>query len=507
MSIKRAAAFALALGASQAGAADSPLSAIDWLSESVEEIQNLPVPEITPEAGVTTIEVTALDEISKDSVGLLPVSVTGLPRDFWGTSDAATIAGLIAAQKTDALPEVLSLLYTVLLAEIDAPEGAPPGSTLLLARVDKLLDLGALQQAQSLLERAGPTEAAIFRRWFDVSLLTGHEDYACTAMRASPGFAPTMPARIFCLARNGDWNAAALTLATGETLGYIDREDGDLLARFLDPDMFEGEADLPPPNPLTPLDFLMREAIAQPRPSGALPLAFVNADLRREAGWRNQLIAAERLVRSRALNANTLIDLYTEKKPAASGGIWNRVAAIQALDVALLAGDAATLERALPEAYAVMQEVALEVPFARHFAERVSMVSLTGAARDAGFRIALLSDLYEVASNRYTPKDSHEAFLLALSRGEVKSDAVTTALEEAVAEAFSGVPEGENPLQTHLDDGRLGEAILRAMLLLTDEAFADPGDIRTALATLRAVGLEDSARRIALQLLILERRG
>ncbi|MCB1376313.1 MAG: hypothetical protein KDJ78_19450, partial [Rhodobacteraceae bacterium] len=214
-----------------------------------------------------------------------------------------------------------------------------------------------LQQAQSLLERAGPNEAAIFRRWFDVSLLTGHEDYACTAMRAAPGFAPTMQARVFCLARNGDWNAAALTLATGETLGYIDRADGDLLARFLDPDMFEGEPDLPPPVPLTPLDFLMREAIAQPRPPGALPLAFVNADLRREAGWRNQLLAAERLVRSQAITPNTLVDLYTDAKPAASGGIWNRVSAIQALDVALLAHDSEALSQALPDAYAMMEEV------------------------------------------------------------------------------------------------------------------------------------------------------
>jgi hypothetical protein len=49
--------------------------------------------------------------------------------------------------------------------------------------------------------------------------------------------------------------------------------------------------------------------------------------------------------------------------------------------------------------------------------------------------------------------------------------------------------------------------IQTAMLQLKDEAFADPGDIRAALSAFRAVGLEDEARRIAIQLLILERRG
>jgi hypothetical protein len=503
----RSFAAVILLAALPVASAATPMSAIDWLSKSVQEKPEAAAPAITEDAGVSTIEVTPLGQISKDSVGLIPVTVSGLPRDFWGPSDATTIATLIAEQRTDALPEVLNLLYTILLAEIDAPAGAPPGSTLLLARVDKLLDLGALQQAQSLLERAGPNEAAIFRRWFDVSLLTGHEDYACTAMRAAPGFAPTMQARVFCLARNGDWNAAALTLATGETLGYIERADGDLLARFLDPDMFEGEPDLPPPVPLTPLDFLMREAIAQPRPPGALPLAFVNADLRREAGWRNQLLAAERLVRSQAITPNTLVDLYTEAKPAASGGIWNRVAAVQALDVALLAHDSEALSQALPDAYAMMEEVGLEVPFARHFAGRLEMVTLSGAARDIALKVALLSDLYETAATRFVAKTDHEAFLLAASQGLARPDKATNAVETAIAEAFQGIPADENPLKDLLSEGKLGEAILRSMLLLEAETFADPGDIRTALATLRAVGLEDAARRIALQLLILVRRG
>ena len=49
---------------------------------------------------------------------------------------------------------------------------------------------------------------------------------------------------------------------------------------------------------------------------------------------------------------------------------------------------------------------------------------------------------------------------------------------------------------------RLGEAILRATLVLSDKA-RDPSDITDALALLRSVGLEDLARRSALQLLLL----
>jgi hypothetical protein len=52
-----------------------------------------------------------------------------------------------------------------------------------------------------------------------------------------------------------------------------------------------------------------------------------------------------------------------------------------------------------------------------------------------------------------------------------------------------------------LDNDRMGEAFLRAALVLSDRE-GDPGDIADALILLRAVGFEDIARRAALQLLL-----
>lgn len=488
--------------------AQEPLSAIDWLSKSVRLKPAEPQPEtpLTEQATTKPITVTTLDGISKDTVGLLPSSVSGLPRGFWGASAADTIASLIAQQKTDSLPEILTLLYTILLSEVDAPQDDKGNSALLLARIDKLLDLGALEQAQALIERAGPTEAQIFRRWFDVSLLTGHEDYACTAMRAAPGFAPTLQARVFCLARNGDWNAAALTLATGESLGYISRDEADLMARFLDPELYDGEPDIPAPSPLTPLMFTMREAIAQPRPSGPLPLAFVNADLKASAGWRNQMAAAERLVRSQAIGPQHLIELYTVKHAAASGGVWNRVEAIQAFDVALLAGDLNRVENTLPAAYESMEQAGLEVAFASHFSPRLAPFAVTGAASETALKVALLSPSYETEVLKFATVTDKDQFLKGLATGNVSGLPTPDTLRQAIAAAFNGpLPQGE--LRDLLGEKKLGEAILRAMLLLKGEAFADPGDITEALATFRAVGLEQEARRIAIQLILLERRG
>ena len=61
-------------------------------------------------------------------------------------------------------------------------------------RIDKLLALGALEQAAALIEAAGTPSPELFRRAFDVALLTGAEDRACQFMAEEPHLAPTLPA-------------------------------------------------------------------------------------------------------------------------------------------------------------------------------------------------------------------------------------------------------------------------------------------------------------------------
>ena len=108
----------------------------------------------------------------------IPASRDGLPRTLWGASRSADLARSLAAVPADTLPAIRRLLYAILLAELAAPSDAgDPQETLFLARVDKLLDLGALDPALALLEQIDKPKPETFRRWFDISLLLGHENY------------------------------------------------------------------------------------------------------------------------------------------------------------------------------------------------------------------------------------------------------------------------------------------------------------------------------------------
>ena len=506
--------FALCFaGATTAARAEAPLSAIDWLSKSLvtpvaQPAPNLNEPAVTKNSampdGVTT---SALDQASPDAVGILPPQVTGLPRDLWGMGHAADVETLLALEASQDLPALQGLLITLLLAEAEPPADAGQAGNLLLARLDKLLSIGALDQARALLDAAGPaTTPELFRRYFDVSLLIGDEDKACALLHDAPGLSPALPTRIFCLARAGDFDAAGLTLDTARALGTVTPEDAALLTRFMDPALDETGGPLTPPSPLTPLTLRLYEAIGEPLPIATLPIAFSYADLSENAGWKAQVEAAERLSRAGAIAPNMLLGLYTLQKPAASGGVWDRVATFQKLDQAILSGDGKAVEQALPAAWVEMKSAELEVPLAALYADKLAHMSLSGDAAEIAFQIGLLSPDYESLSALYPPASPRDGFLAALAKGDLKGVTPPDNMARAIAPAFLA-PTIPDDFKTLLDQKRIGETILEAIVRIDHGTAGDLRGVTDGLSVLRQIGLEDVARRTALELMLLDRRG
>ncbi len=528
---------ALALALPTAAVAEKkPLSAIDWLSQSVKTPMpkgsvaprapaetvsaavkngtqaNLPPvadePKITSDALPDQVATTVLGGTSLDAVGLLPPQVTGFPHDLWGIGHTAEIAAGIAEAGQGDVPALQSLLMTLLLAEANAPADSAGSGDLLIARVDKLLTIGALDQAQALITAAGAASSPeLFRRSFDVALLTGEEDNACEVLKSAPGLAPTLTTRVFCLARAGDWSAAALTLRTAQALGNISAEDDALLSRFLDPEQFDGEPMPQAPKPITPLVWRIYDALGEPLPTATLPPAFAQADLSDHAGWKSQIEAAERLSSAGAITPNVLLGLYTDRAPAASGGVWDRADAFQRFDAALTKRDVAAVEQRLPLAYARMRDVEVEVPFATLFAGPLATLHLTGDAARISYELGLLSPEYErLAKSPDAGTDARSVFLAGLAAGSVKGLIAPDSMARAIAPAFTD-PQLPADIAELIVQKRVGEAMLQAMIRIESGLRGELVKVTEGLSVLRKLGLEDIARRTALQLMLLERRG
>lgn len=531
----------------QSSRASGPLSAMNWLDLDAEQplIGAFPVTPPSQSAEAGTITVRTLDVLRPEAVGLYPASRVGLPSAIWGNTPAADLTRLIQGLPNDMLPALRELSLRLLLAEFTAPiadaravHGEAHG--FLQARLDKLTEFGALDQAASLLDTLeSPAPHAVLAR-FDISLLLGDEDTACLdVMRLSPGQAAhsgatetlqsaLSSAQIFCHARARNWPAALQVLETATETGVISGYDAELLEVFLDEDhdathdALEGSATrLPPPTGApSPLHWRLREAAGERVSTLGLPVAFAHADLRGTIGWRAQLEAAERLVRVGAVSGNRLLGLYTERRAAASGGIWERVRNVQRLDALLLrqtglatpsASDIADTSQALITAWASIVAGELEVPMADLYAPYLAQLRLNSTASALAFRIGLLSRDYETFALALEPTtaSAEERFLAAVARGLNPAEAgdMNGDIAQAVALAFGPDPDEHlSPTTRHrLENGRVGEEILSVIDRLGGPA--DPRQLADGLTVLRHLGLEDVARRTALESLLLDRRG
>lgn len=510
----------IGLMAVPAAAQQGPLSANDWLSTGRPPTSTAsawrpgdPVPpdatrlrdqaaaagdplqsDVAETAATVPIGVSRLDSADPDGAGIISARQAGLPDDFWAGTDLDTALRMIRGNPV--LPASAQVARRILEAQL-APPTVPDEARIgefFATRVDRLIDDGALPSARDLLQGAGQDGPETFRRLFDLSLLLGGEEQTCRRMNEAVGISTDPAARVFCLAQTGDWNAAAMLFVGAKRLGMIDPVTAELLARYLDDASAESGDLLAPPEPISPLTFRLHEAIGQPLPTGDLSVGYAWADLEESSGWKAQLEAAERLARARALPAGILYQLYTSQRPAASGGVWERAAAIQALDAALATEDPARIGAALVAAFQRMEQAGLRDSFAAIAAPQLQPETLTGDAAHLALWLRLWIGETEVAR---APDDKLDAALLALATGG-QPDALTPALG-ALAPIFAA----ELPPQPDPADGiALAPALYGA---LADADAGTQGDVTRAVRgvrMLRELGLIADARRVATQIAI-----
>ena len=481
-----------------------PLSAIEWLSDSIAITEDdAPASNDGPSATLPpAISVAPLDAPIPDNVGLISAGSVGLDLGIWGRSASSDLADLIRSlpDAQSAVPSLRAFVHDLMIARLDPPIDAIDDDGLFLARLDALLDLGQLGSAHDMIAAAGVPEPRRFRRAFDIALLTGTETEICKVVAQTPDISPTYPARIFCLARGGQWDVAALTLGNAEALGILSDDEHDLLLHFLDPELFEGEPIPTPPQFPSPLTFRLYEAVGERMSTDPLPVAFAAADLTDTVGWQTRLRAVERLAAADAVSFETLLSVYSERSPAASGAIWQRVKTFQSLLSAIESADDQKFEQHFPEAWALASQAHFQASFARWIAPKLSGRELARPAAHAAFEIALTAGRPNIAK-QFTTDSTEDRFLVAIATGEGTTPPPNNVLGRGIVRGLSAIGPGRR-YQTMIDDGRAGEALLDALAALMEGATGNPDRTSKALALLRELGLENLARQVSVDLLL-----
>jgi len=499
--------------------AQAPLSAIDWLSESLKNppesfefrIDTAPlIPPITPEIEVTN----GVGHTSPDAIGILGPSVTGFSINLWGNMSTKEVVSMLQHFPNNGTPEGNRLFRRILLAQANPTFDINQPGDILNARITRLFQMGALDEAEALVAIAQPLNPLLFGIAFDTAILTDRTTQVCNALKAAPALSSDLSTRVYCLVRGGDWNAAAITLSLGATIGAIEPAREEMLVRYLDPELFEGEPDPSMSDTMEPMDFVLREALLLPRPSGVLPLPYIYRDIGLRAPLRARIEALERLVKAGAMPSNLLFTAYRTGKAASSGGVWGRENAIQMLDKALEGADAEKISIAIIEASKTLGDVGLLEALSREYAEVLAKLEYTAEFKNAADQIITLLHMANISAPSWeTQTERTPAQILAqdiVARAPLQIDESGDVMLTAITRAITQVaPKSANARQVleMLEIGNQGQAILTALNMLSNGGQADPESIHIGLYVLTMAGQTATARRIAVQILLMPNGG
>ena len=510
--------------------ANDPMSAIDWLAK---KINDPPVfytypSEINKNSNVE-IEKLVLPNISKNSIGIYPSIKIGINSDIWKNSNEFEISAILKKIRISDLYYVNRLLKRILLIESDPPIIAVDkkfsGALFLRQRILKLIQMGALDDAEALILDADPTfDSNLIDLWSEISFLTYRFERFCNAVLN--GYHNTLdPAhKIICLARGGDWNAAALSLATYSSINEIDSDHEKLLINYLD---HEAE-----------LEITNKDKCDEDKPIIIYLCNFSNINMRfpnygvkflynnlgRGKSIRSRIVASEALVKSGALNPSILFSTYKIKQPSTSGGVWARAKFVQELD-RIIQNDFNNFKNLSDHLYVMIDEFfknKLLTPFAISYGKKLRLsTSNSSTLNDLIFIIKILSGEYSDLLQKDIIVDPKLKNLIAVLNNRDKRLLEThlkdsrrimfnndnTELQNAILRASNGIyPEKVIFIQdTKIDySNQDGLVLLNAILKISNSSNYDISDTQAGLASLVRLGLFNDFKAISNELLIME---
>jgi hypothetical protein len=504
--------------------AEEPLSAIEWLdnsdnklSDEVTAVKTINEEEQveTPSQKIIAIEKTKLDPINLNGIGIIPSYVANLKKSLWINSDETILSKKIEKLDSSKLSKARTLFKRLLIVETDPPKldtsKKNKNSIFLLSRIDKLITLGALDEAEALLAKIKPVDKSIFLRLKEVALLTGRINNLCKVIASKPKITEDIPIRIICFSRLGDWNTAAIVLSSASSLQMISPAQEELLMFYLDPDLMEDTVLKNSNINLNPTSFYIGELNGVKSKIDSLPPPYLYNDVnKRHAPLRRKVTAAEKLVHSKGINGSRLFSIYRNNSAAGSGGVWERMVSIQNLDRAIKTKRTILTEAALIRASFAMSKAGLLVPFAEEYASMLNHLQISRINQefnDSIMQIFSLKGSIPKHWDKYSTSNGKLAMAIALTKGH-KLNSFDLEIPNQTIELSASVLNkifskdslgGKNEFTNY---GLQGNLILDALQLVSNGIETDPIDLQKSLLLLMEAGQEIFARSLMIEFLI-----
>ena len=454
------------------------------------------------------VEETFLGEISLNGIGLIPIESTKFPGDLWSNSNEKVLSEKLNSTPKFTLSSTHKIFKRLLLVDTNPPLNSigvkNMGYLFLLSRVDQLIKLGAIDEAEEILNYIKEPSIEIMKRKIEVALLNGRLSKACSLANKYPNFKGMLQFKIICLVRKNDWQAAALTFTVGSSLKQFDEKEKQLLLSYLDPDIetdFQIDINV---DELSPINFFLMHGKEELLPSEVLPNKYAYAFIRPEMSSKIQIEYLEQLASNYAVNANNLFNLYRLRPNEDKRETYNASKAIDELDNAFNSDSEHEKLVALKKATKIFRKKNLIAQLSNEYKNELKTLYKSNIKELKDLAIALLS-LTDGLSDEFLTFETNNPDINCLINikkslfvnHDTDSDLCSLVKKLNIEIIKKTFPNNRN-YDDHMEKGLI---LLEGLNLLQNGFSTDFKELKLSLSLLTEVGLIDLVNEISIELI------
>ena len=443
-------------------------------------------------------------------IGLISIERTKFPSDLWRNSSEKVLSEKLNSMPNLTLTSTNKIFKRLLLVDAKPPLNSigvkNMGYLFLLSRIDQLINLGAIDEAEEILNYIKEPSVELMKRKIQVASLNGRLSKTCDLANKYPNFEGMLQFKIICLVRKNDWQAAALAFTVGSSLKQFDEKEKKLLLNYLDPDIETDSLYDIEINELSPTSFYLMHGKKELIPPDILPNKYAYAFSLLGIPPKIRIKSMEQLASKYVVNSNTLFSLYRSILIKDKENSNDATVVVMQLEQAFNSDSEYKKLLALKQATKVFQKKKLLVHLSNEYVDELKNLYYSDDKRLKDLAIALLS-LTDGMTNEFFMLESSNPdvnCLIDIKKKVFIKHETDTGLCELVKKLNIEIIKKSFPTNRNLDaQMEKGLILLESLNLLENGLSTEFEEVKLSLSMLTKIGLIDLVNEISVELIAL----
>ena len=456
------------------------------------------------------VEESFLEEINLNGIGLISIERAKFPDDLWSNSSEKVLSEKINNMPKLSLASTNKIFKRLLLVDAKPPLNSigvkNMGYLFLLSRIDKLIKMGAIDEAEEILNYIKDPSIEFMKRRIEVASLNGRLSKTCELANRYPNFKGMLQFKIICLVRKNDWQAAALAFTVGASLKQFDEKEKQLLLNYLDPEIEPNYSYDIEINDLSPINFYLIYGNKELTPPDILSNKYAYAFSFLGMAPKIRIKAMEQLALNYVVNANTLFNLYRSNPNEYEEEANDARKTVIELDQSFNSDSEKRKLFALKKATEVFQKKKLLAHLSNEYSDELKNLYYSDNKRLNDLAITLLSLTDGMANEFYTLKSTNPDIncLIDIKKKVFIKYERDTDLCELVKKLNIEIIKESFPINRNYDaQMEKGLILLESLSLLKNGLSTKFEEIKLSLSMLTKIGLIELVNEISIELIAL----